>query len=185
MHTPPFQSDAFFQALMSILAASIVFIVVLCLAAIVLNIIALWIIFKKAGKPGWASLIPFYNTYVLYDITWSSGWYFFLTWIPGFGMVFNYITFARLCKRFHKGDGFTVGMVLLPLVFLCVLAFGKSSYMPLQHPVEAEQTAPAMAQPVETTQAQTELAESTAPEVEPAAPEEETAQPEEGESTQL
>ena len=29
----------------------------------ILQIIAMWKVFKKAGRPGWASLIPFYNLY--------------------------------------------------------------------------------------------------------------------------
>lgn len=58
-------------------------------------------------------------------------------------MIFCYVTLARLCKRFHKGDGFTVGMLLVPLVFLCILAFGKSAFQPVQHPTEEPQPAPA------------------------------------------
>lgn len=34
----------------------------------VLTIIATWKIFKKAGEDGWKSLIPIYNTYILFKI---------------------------------------------------------------------------------------------------------------------
>ncbi|MEZ4508200.1 MAG: DUF5684 domain-containing protein [Eubacteriales bacterium] len=38
----------------------------------VLAIVALWKIFEKAGEPGWAAIIPFYNAYVLFKITWGT-----------------------------------------------------------------------------------------------------------------
>ena len=45
------------------------------LAISVLLIVAMWKIFQKAGKPGWAAIVPFYNSYVMYEITWGSGWH--------------------------------------------------------------------------------------------------------------
>ena len=38
------------------------------LAAAVLTIIGQWKIFAKAGRPGWAAIVPFYSSYILYDI---------------------------------------------------------------------------------------------------------------------
>jgi len=35
------------------------------LAILILVIVSLWKVFTKAGKPGWACIIPFYNIYVL------------------------------------------------------------------------------------------------------------------------
>ena len=54
----------------------------LSLAIAVLGIIAMWKIFEKAGEPGWAAIIPFYNLYVLFKITWGNGWKFLLLLIP-------------------------------------------------------------------------------------------------------
>ena len=39
------------------------------LAILVLTAIGLWNMYIKAGEPGWAALIPFYRTYVLYKIS--------------------------------------------------------------------------------------------------------------------
>lgn len=47
------------------------------LAFFVLNIVAGWKIFEKAGQPGWASIVPFYNSYIRYKIFWGNGWLFF------------------------------------------------------------------------------------------------------------
>ena len=35
------------------------------LALIVVIIVAMWKVFEKAGQPGWAAIVPFYNMYVL------------------------------------------------------------------------------------------------------------------------
>ena len=48
------------------------------LAFFVLNIVAGWKIFEKAGQPGWASIVPFYNSYIRYKIFWGNGWLFFV-----------------------------------------------------------------------------------------------------------
>lgn len=34
---------------------------IVSLSIAIISIVALWRIFKKAGKPGWASIIPIYN----------------------------------------------------------------------------------------------------------------------------
>ena len=38
----------------------------------ILQVIAYWKIFEKAGKPGWHSIIPVLNTYDQYDISWNG-----------------------------------------------------------------------------------------------------------------
>ena len=35
-------------------------------------------LFKKAGKQGWEAIIPFYNTYVLVEISGLNWWYFLI-----------------------------------------------------------------------------------------------------------
>ena len=48
----------------------------------VFEIIYTWKLFKKAGKGGWESLIPFYNKWVLVEISESNWWWFLLLVIP-------------------------------------------------------------------------------------------------------
>lgn len=60
---------------------------IISLALGVLLIVAMWMIFKKAGKPGWAAIVPFYNIYVEYEITWGSGWRFLLLLIPIYNII--------------------------------------------------------------------------------------------------
>ena len=35
------------------------------LAVVILTIAGMWKTFEKAGKPGWAAIIPIYNIYVI------------------------------------------------------------------------------------------------------------------------
>ena len=42
----------------------------------ILNVVAYWRIFTKAGEAGWKSLIPVYNTYVQYKLTWNTKMFF-------------------------------------------------------------------------------------------------------------
>ena len=37
----------------------------------ILQVIAYWKIFTKAGEEGWKSIIPIYNGYVQYRLTWE------------------------------------------------------------------------------------------------------------------
>ena len=52
------------------------------IAIAVLIAAGMWKVFVKAGQPGWAAIIPFYNTYILFKITWGKGWKFLLLLIP-------------------------------------------------------------------------------------------------------
>ncbi len=102
---------------------------ILSLALAVLAIVAMWKIFEKAGKPGWAAIIPFYNVYVLFEITWGNGWKFLFLLIPVAGFVFAIITMVKLAKAFGKSGGFAVGLIFLSIIFYCILAFDQSQYL--------------------------------------------------------
>src|ERR1700748_439146 len=48
----------------------------------VIMIIAHWKIFEKAGKPGWAAIIPIYNIIVLLEIIGKPVWWIIMFLIP-------------------------------------------------------------------------------------------------------
>ena len=102
---------------------------VVYLAIAVLGIVAMWKIFEKAGEPGWAAIIPFYNLYVLFKITWGGGWKFLLLLIPIANIVILIITMVKLAKAFGKSGGFAVGLIFLSIIFYCILAFDQSTYL--------------------------------------------------------
>ena len=89
------------------------------------TIAAMWMIFEKAGEPGWAAIIPFYNLYILYKITWGNGWMFLLLLIPLGGFVVQIITWVKLAKVFGKGGGWACGLIFLNTIFICIMGFSK------------------------------------------------------------
>jgi uncharacterized membrane protein YhaH (DUF805 family) len=96
------------------------------LALVVLMIAALWKVFAKAGEPGWAAIIPIYNYVVLDRIAGRPTWWIilwlFITPIPYIVVSFD------LAKRFGKGAGFAIGLILLPFIFYPMLAWGDAKY---------------------------------------------------------
>lgn len=100
----------------------------LFVALLVLIIVSMWKVFTKAGQPGWASIIPIYNMWVLIQIAGKPGWWFILMLIPFVNLVVGIIVVAALAARFGKGGGFAAGLILLPIIFYPILAFGDAKY---------------------------------------------------------
>ena len=98
------------------------------LALILFCIVTMWKIFTKAGKPGWASIIPIYNVFVMLDIAGKPAWWFLLFLIPFVNFIVGILVIAGIAANFGKGGGFVVGMILLPIVFYPILAFGSAQY---------------------------------------------------------
>ena len=118
------------------------------LVLIVIQIIAMWKIFTKAGQAGWKSIIPIYNLVTMFKIAGISPWLillYLLAFIPFFGWLISvglsiYFT-IKLAQAFNKGTGFTVGLILLPSIFYLILGLGKSQYVgPKAEPVNTSGT---------------------------------------------
>lgn len=125
----------------------------------ILLIVSLWKIFQKAGQPGWAALIPIYNTYVLFKICWKKSMfaiYMALSFVYGFIaglaeagvvemdslpvallvlafaialLVISIKLYSNLAKAFGHGSGFAAGLIFLPFIFEPILAFDNSQYL--------------------------------------------------------
>ena len=92
-------------------------------------IAGMWKTFVKAGKPGWAAIIPIYNVVVMLEIVGRPIWWIILMLIPCVGIVVQIIIYIDLAKSFGKGSGFGVGLALLPFIFLPILGFGDARYL--------------------------------------------------------
>ena len=102
----------------------------LVIAAVTLIIIiAYWKIFTKAGKPGWAAIIPIYSGIVLLEIVGKPVWWIILLLIPGVNVVIAIIVIHRLSVSFGKDVGMTLLLLLLPIIGYPVLAFGDAKYV--------------------------------------------------------
>ena len=93
---------------------------------IVLMVGAFWKIFSKAGKPGWAAIIPIYNYVVWCQVVGRPVWWVLLLLIcfP----IFYIILCIDLAKSFGHGAGFAIGLILLPIIFFPILGFGSATY---------------------------------------------------------
>lgn len=121
----------------------------------VLQVIAYWKIFAKAGEPGWKSIIPFYNTYTQFKITWKTSIFWLqlcLTALCGglnavasksdsfiLGLILAVVAIAiivisilqdfKLSVSYGHGIGFTLGLIFFDPIFKLILGFGDSEYI--------------------------------------------------------
>lgn len=102
--------------------------VLLYIAILLVVLIGMWKVFTKAGKPGWAILIPIYNTIVMIEIAKRPIWWILLLFIPVVHIVIGIIIIIDIAKAFGKGAGFAMGLVFLPFIFYPILGFGDSKY---------------------------------------------------------
>jgi hypothetical protein len=85
----------------------------------------MWKVFEKAGKPGWAAIIPIYNLIVLAEIVGKPMWWGIVAGICcPINIVFIILMNIELAKRFGKVAGYGVGLSLLGFVFYPMLGFG-------------------------------------------------------------
>ena len=94
----------------------------------VLMVAAMWKVFTKAGKPGWAALIPIYNLVVLLQIAGKPVWWIILFFIPIVNLVILILIGIDVAKAFGKGTGFGLGLALLGFIFYPILGFSDATY---------------------------------------------------------
>lgn len=119
-----------------------------------LQIIANWRIFTKAGEAGWKSIIPIYGDYISYKIAWQPA-YFWLALILGIIssylqgtletgesltvymlvilvkiilVVISIMYSIKLARAFGRGTGFAIGLIFLQPIFMLILGFGDDRY---------------------------------------------------------
>jgi len=110
-------------------------VLIICLLIGVFYVWVTWRVFTKAGKPGWAAIIPIYNTIVMLQVAGKPFWWIFLFLIPIANLIVYILMQAGVAKNFGKGTGFALGLIFLNPIFLPILAFGSAQY---------QQPAPAM-----------------------------------------
>lgn len=120
-----------------------------------LQIIANWRIFTKAGESGWKSIIPLYGDYVSYRIAWQTSyfWLIFILGIVASGIegaanpngdnmmlmaivalirliiaLIGIMYSVKLARAFGRGTGFAIGLIFLQPIFMLILGFGDDPY---------------------------------------------------------
>lgn len=116
----------------------------------IMQVVAYWKIFTKAGEEGWKSIIPIYNSYVQYRITWDVQYFWVALGLAiGGGILnsfdglvgvigslallgaalMNVVALYKLARAYGYGIGFTIGLFFLNPIFMLILGFGSSEYM--------------------------------------------------------
>ena len=99
------------------------------LAVTVFYVYCMWRIFAKAGEPGWASLIPVYNTLVQLQVIQRPWWWLLLMLVPGVNFVIAVVIVFDLAKVFGKENGFAIGLLFLAPIFIPIMALGDAEYV--------------------------------------------------------
>lgn len=132
-------------AVMTAIGGLLVFFWVALLALLVVNIVSSIFIFKKMGLPGWWGIIPYWNVYNIYKMTWSvTPWFWvylalFIAFYLFSGVVESVVAILMLimifamnlhqARAFGKDVGYCIGLTLLPVIFMPMLAFGSAQYV--------------------------------------------------------
>jgi hypothetical protein len=109
------------------------------LALVIVQLLGMAKVFKKAGKPAWGVIVPFYNLFLLAKIAGRpDSWGIILCIsciIPYVGAIVASVILLILsldiAKNFGKGAGFGVGLWIVPFIFYPILGFGDAGYSPV------------------------------------------------------
>lgn len=97
---------------------------------LIVYIVAQWKIYQKAGQPGWAAIIPIVNIYFLLKIVGKPGWWLLIIFFfPPVGFFLGIYMIHLLSKSFGKDILFTLGLLLLGVLFYPILGFGDAKYI--------------------------------------------------------
>lgn len=95
----------------------------------IFSLITTWIIFKKAGQPGWAAIIPIYNLIIMLKVVKLDWWHIFiLLFVPFTTVVYAIIIRLKLAKLFGKSTAFGVLSIFFSLITDAIIAFGEAKY---------------------------------------------------------
>ena len=100
----------------------------LWLILVVLIIAGMWQVFVKAGRPGWAVLVPVYNTLQLIWLNKKPWWWVLLLLIPLVNIVVIIMLYSMTAKAFGKGLGTTLLLIFIPIIGWPYLGFGDAKY---------------------------------------------------------
>lgn len=103
---------------------------------LIIVVISMWFVFKKANRPGWGVFIPIYNIYLFVKISGKPGWWTvsYILWgilpvLQIFGIIgLTIASSISLAKRFNKSTLFGWGLVFLSFIFWPILAFSNAKY---------------------------------------------------------
>ncbi|MFD2720207.1 DUF5684 domain-containing protein [Hymenobacter monticola] len=106
--------------------AGILFFLLIELGIFVLVFAGLWKLFVKAGKPGWAAIIPIYNIIVMQEIVGREAWKIILLFIPLVNIYFGITLYVSFAKAYGKyGIGNYLAIIFLGIIFIPLWGFSN------------------------------------------------------------
>jgi len=135
-----------------------VFFTLVWLAFAVVTVVGLWKTLSKAGLPGWAAIIPFYNEYNVVKMSNRPVYFFWIilacslfAWIPLLGFILIIGAFVLwvfialdVAANFGQGTGFAILLIIFPWIMFLILGFGSATFNRIAAPGSAGFGAPPM-----------------------------------------
>ncbi len=98
------------------------------LVAAVISIVSMWKLFTKAGKPGWAAIIPIYNNIVMLEIAGRPAWWVVLMmFVPFFGLWVAIVSQIDFVRSYQRSGLWVLGIAVAPFIALPMLAFSEKT----------------------------------------------------------
>ena len=113
------------------IAAAIIIYFLFVLVLSIFMIVCMWIVFEKAGQPGWGAIIPIFNTILMLKIAGKPIWWVILFFIPLVNIIVGIMMINGISTNFGRGIGTTLGLIFLSFIFWPILAFGSAEYNPV------------------------------------------------------
>lgn len=101
------------------------------LVLMVVMFAGLWRINEKAGQPGWACIVPFYNIIVLLRIAGLSPILLLGMFVPLVNIIVSLYIWMRVAKAFGQSEALGCLVAFLPFVGIPLLGFGNYEYRPI------------------------------------------------------
>ena len=113
-------------------SVSLLFLAFLSWPILITAVAGAWLVFVKAGRPGWACLVPGYNLAQFLRLAKLPRRSWMLLLVPGVNVVLFAVACTRLARAFRKGPSFAVGLVLFPPVYMTILGMSRARYRPFE-----------------------------------------------------
>lgn len=98
-------------------------------AVAIIVIVGAWKVFEKAGQPGWAILIPFYNAYIMLKVAGRPGWWLLLYLIPLVNIIIAIVVAIDVAKAFGQSAAFGFFLLFLMCgIGYLILGYGDYHY---------------------------------------------------------
>ncbi|MBQ4514613.1 MAG: hypothetical protein II969_16590 [Anaerolineaceae bacterium] len=128
------ESAAASNVMLAVMTTMGIFAVVFAVAWYILQVIAYWKIFTKAGRPGWHSIIPFLNNWDEVDLSWNRTMAWVVTCLSVVGCIISVIITNQQNQGLQISStlntlSYIVALLVVVLGIICeyklAKAFGK------------------------------------------------------------